>query len=189
MRNLKTVGTLKLVASLLTLVCVVLIIMETTNASAQQVRRNPGLHMWGPGKHWRKDWEFDKMSPRHRHRMQRHWTFMNGNIPARFQNSKNPYGDSETAIVKGEKLYAANCASCHGVEGLGEGEAGNDLYPSPALLAFIVQMPIAADSYLMWTISEGGKDFNTEMPAFKGTLNDDEIWQVIAYIRNGFALP
>lgn len=151
--------------------------------------KQPSWHMWGPGADWRENWRPGQMSPRHRHRMQRHWTFMNGQLPARYQNLKNPMDGTEANILKGQKIYLDKCASCHGIEGLGEGEAGNDLFPSPALLAFIVQMPIAVDSYLMWTVSEGGKDLNTGMPAFKDSLNDDEIWQVIAYVRNGFALP
>jgi len=158
-------------------------------AAGDEAVKQPGWHMWGPGTDWRKSWRPGEMSPRHRHRMHRHWTFMNGQIPARYQNLKNPMDGSDVNIMKGQKLYLDNCASCHGIEGLGEGEAGNDLFPSPALLAFIVQMPIAVDSYLMWTISEGGKDLNTGMPAFKDTMNDDEIWQVITYVRNGFAMP
>ncbi len=157
--------------------------------AAEPGAERPRWHMWGGGWNWRKQWQHGQMTPRHRHRMQRHWTFMNGQIPARYQNLQNPRKDVDADIKKGQQIYADNCASCHGVEGLGEGEAGNDLYPSPALLAFIVQMPIAVDSYLMWTIAEGGTDFNTEMPAFKDNLNDDEIWQVITYLRNGFALP
>ena len=157
--------------------------------AGEDAGKPPGWQMWGPGTDWRKNWRPGEMTPRHRHRMHRHWTFMNGQIPARYQNLKNPMDGSDANIMKGQKLYLDKCASCHGIEGLGEGEAGNDLYPSPALLAFIVQMPIAVDSYLMWTISEGGADLNTGMPAFKETLNDDEIWQVITYVRNGFALP
>ena len=163
--------------------------LSTGPAWGQDSQKQPGWHLWGPGEEWRRGWHQDNMSPRHRHRMQRHWIFMNGNIPARFQNLKNPFGDNEDAIKQGESIYSTNCAQCHGTEGLGEGEAGNDLYPSPALLAFMIQMPIAVDSYLMWTISEGGEAFNTGMPAFKEKLNDEDIWRVITYLRNGFALP
>ena len=46
--------------------------------------------------------------------------------------------------------------------------------------------PIAVDEYLLWSISEGGRQFDTEMPAFKGTLSREEIWKVIAFMRAGF---
>lgn len=154
-----------------------------------EVSQRPGWHMWGPDSAWRQEWDNSTMTPMHRHRMQRHWLFMNGNIPARYQALKNPHGNSDAAVEKGQALYTKHCATCHGDEGFGEGKAGFDLNPSPALLAFIVQSPIAVDSYLMWSIAEGGVDLNSGMPAFKSTLSADEIWQIVSYIRNGFAPP
>ncbi len=158
-----------------------------TARSAESVR--PGWQMLGPGSKWRQEWDQNTMTPLHRHRMQRHWLFMNGNIPARYQGLSNPHGNSDEAIERGQTLYTQHCARCHGDEGFGEGKAGFDLNPSPALLAFIVQTPIAVDSYLMWSIAEGGADLNSEMPAFKTVLNENEIWQIVSYIRNGFAPP
>lgn len=154
-----------------------------------QAKDQPNWHMLAPDSQWRQSWGGDTMTPTHRHRMQRHWLFMNGNIPARYQGLKNPLGSSDKAVEMGQALYTSHCARCHGDEGFGEGEAGFDLTPSPALLAFIVQMPIAVDSYLMWSIAEGGTDLSSKMPAFKETLSVDEMWQVVAYIRNGFAPP
>lgn len=58
--------------------------------------------------------------------------------------------------------------------------------PSPALLAYMIQMPMSVDEYLMWSIAEGGKAFGTDMPVFKEKLASDEIWQIIAYMRAGF---
>jgi mono/diheme cytochrome c family protein len=50
----------------------------------------------------------------------------------------------------------------------------------------MIQRPIAVDEYLLWSIAEGGKQFDTEMPAFKDTLKREEIWKIIAYMRVGF---
>jgi mono/diheme cytochrome c family protein len=47
-------------------------------------------------------------------------------------------------------------------------------------------MPMAGDEYLLWTVSEGGKAFETAMPAFKDSLSEDQIWSIIAYMRAGF---
>ena len=38
----------------------------------------------------------------------------------------------------------------------------------------------------MWTVSEGGKPFGTAMPAFKNELTQEQIWQLVAYLRAGF---
>jgi len=154
-----------------------------------ETMERPGWQMLGPDSKWRRDWDERTMTPMHRHRMQRHWLFMNGSIPARYQGLKNPLGNADIAGEKGQALYTTNCAKCHGDEGFGEGKAGFDLNPSPALLAFIVQTPIAVDSYLMWSIAEGGDKLNSEMPAFKTKLSETEIWQIVSYIRNGFAPP
>jgi mono/diheme cytochrome c family protein len=47
-------------------------------------------------------------------------------------------------------------------------------------------MPDAVDEYLLWAISEGGKSFGTNMPAFKDALTEEQIWQIITYMRAGF---
>jgi mono/diheme cytochrome c family protein len=90
------------------------------------------------------------------------------------------------AIEAGGPLYVDHCQRCHGETGLGNGDLAPDLSPTPALLAYLVQQPIAGDQYLLWSISEGGKQFGTAMPAFKSELSQEQIWQIIAYLRAGF---
>ena len=77
-------------------------------------------------------------------------------------------------------------ASCHDASGMGHGDAGLALYPSPALLAHLLRMPQAVDEYLLWAISEGGESFGTAMPVFKDALGRERIWQIITYMRAGF---
>lgn len=79
-------------------------------------------------------------------------------------------------------LYGNRCARCHGATGMGDGEAGRALNPSPALLAYTIQMPLAADEYLFWTLAEGGVPFGTEMPAFKDELTSDQSSKVVSYM-------
>jgi mono/diheme cytochrome c family protein len=44
----------------------------------------------------------------------------------------------------------------------------------------------SVDEYLLWTISDGGAQFGTEMPAYKEILTDNQIWQIVTYMRAGF---
>lgn len=152
---------------------------EMMHGMRTQDRWNPGWtrrEMWGPG----------MMGPMHNQRMARHWTFMHSGIPNEYRGKVNPLASDKAILKEGAKLYSQSCASCHGSNGMGNGEVGEDLNPSPALLAYMIQMPMAVDEYMMWTISEGGMPFGTDMPAFKDNLTENEIWKVISFMRAGF---
>jgi mono/diheme cytochrome c family protein len=98
-------------------------------------------------------------------------------VPPEFAGVKNPFGSE--ASTAGAEIFKTNCATCHGDKGLGDGSAGIYLDPRPANLA--VLNTAVADDYLYWRISTG-RD-GTAMPAWKGVLDDQQIWQVIAFIR------
>jgi mono/diheme cytochrome c family protein len=44
----------------------------------------------------------------------------------------------------------------------------------------------SVDEYLLWSTSEGGVQFGTEMPAFKTVLTERQIWQIVIYMRADF---
>lgn len=132
--------------------------------------------MWGAGMH----------RPGQRQRMARHWTFMNSGIPQEYSGVRSPFAQKPEVVQEGSKLYQQHCSVCHGAQGMGDGAIANSLNPSPALLAYMIQMPMMVDGYLLWSISDGGKEFGTDMPAFKDQLSQDQIWRVIAFMRAGF---
>lgn len=81
-------------------------------------------------------------------------------------------------------VYTANCASCHGSSGKGDGPAGSVLAPAPFDLAWLSEMKISrSDGFMYWTIAEGGAPVASSMPAFAKTLPSDDIWAVTAYIQ------
>ena len=82
-------------------------------------------------------------------------------------------------LARGAELYAANCASCHGDRGLGDGPAGRGLDPAPANLADADALRDASpiDFYRRITIGVAG----TSMPAFETTLPADDRWAVAVY--------
>jgi mono/diheme cytochrome c family protein len=58
--------------------------------------------------------------------------------------------------------------------------------PAPADLEWLDRTPKnKAEPYMYWTIAEGGRQFESDMPAFKGKLPKSDIWAVIAYVRAG----
>ncbi len=131
-------------------------------------------------------WSLQNLDPEQRQRMLRFSTFVNGGIPQDYLNVENTVGYTVRAIAEGGPLYKTHCQSCHGVTGLGNGDLAYALKPSPALLAYMVQQPVAVDHYLLWSIAEGGKQFGTAMPAFKNRLSQEQIFQIVAYLRAGF---
>ena len=79
----------------------------------------------------------------------------------------------------GAKVFKNNCEVCHGAEGHGDGPAGQALDPQPKNLAEL--QAVAGDDYLFWRVSEGKP--GTSMVAWKGILNEEQIWQVVSFMR------
>ncbi len=115
---------------------------------------------------------------------ERHRYFMQRGVPEEYLNSRNPLGGTADNLAAGRALYAANCETCHGPKGHGDGPTAKTLQPPPANIAALARMPMASDSYLMWTVSEGGAPVGSAMPAFKGSLSEIERWKIITYVRN-----
>ena len=58
--------------------------------------------------------------------------------------------------------------------------------PASPEAAYLLNSTPISDEYLLWAISDGGKPFGTKMPAFKDALTEQQIWQIITYMRAGF---
>ncbi len=107
-----------------------------------------------------------------------------GGIPTPYSNMRNPLPPSAENKQRGAQLFQAYCASCHGPRGMGDGVAARALTPRPANLARLARMPmLSRDNYLMWTISDGGVQFRTAMPAFKTAITQDDRWRIIHFLR------
>lgn len=114
----------------------------------------------------------------------RHHTAKTGGIPAPYTNVHNPLPATPENAQRGASVYAADCASCHGEDGRGDGPGSRGLKPPPAELGWLARVPTRRlDAYMDWTVAEGGPPLGTAMPSFKGKLSDQDIWAVIGYIQ------
>ena len=80
---------------------------------------------------------------------------------------------------RGAEVFQANCETCHGPQGHGDGPAGQVLDPQPKNLPELAAR--ASDDYLFWRVSTGKP--GTSMAPWAGILTGEQIWQAVAYIR------
>jgi len=89
----------------------------------------------------------------------------------------------EPGAPKGQRLYLGLCATCHGVDGRGSWRAALFLV-RPGNLANGVALDRRSDTYLFDLIKHGGAPIGRPgMPAFGSTINDEEIAEVVRYVR------
>lgn len=113
----------------------------------------------------------------------RHRFVRRNGLPAEYRSLENPLAPTRERVDAGERLYRANCAACHGPSGQGDGPAAESLDPAPTNIARLARMPMAGDAYLYWTIAEGGVPVGSAMPPYEDSLDEQQIWQVILYLR------
>jgi len=82
-------------------------------------------------------------------------------------------------IQNGSRLYRAHCAQCHGGPGVAPQPYALGLNPTPAALVGTARTRSAAE--IFWITRQGIK--MTGMPAWRHRLADDEIWDVVAFMR------
>jgi mono/diheme cytochrome c family protein len=158
--------------------------MSAWSQDRQPLQRN--FDYWQPDWMVRELWGPGSMPKGMMVRLLRHTMYMQYGVPNSYEGAKSTVPPGPPTLAAGSKLYGEHCAGCHGRNGLGDGEPGRAVSPSPALLGYMIRRPVSVDEYLLWTIADGGKQFDSEMPAFKDKLSRDDIWRVIAYMRAGF---
>jgi mono/diheme cytochrome c family protein len=87
-----------------------------------------------------------------------------------------------TSVSAGKKLYASNCASCHGETAQGDGRAGKQLNPAPPSLVDATWIHGSTDGEIFLVIRDGVKD--TGMKAFGSRMTTHQIWDVVNYLRS-----
>ena len=123
---------------------------------------------------------------RWRANIDRHQQVLMRGVPAPYDKVRDAGPDTEGRLRVGAALFSRHCSSCHGWSGTGGGSEGFFLVPAPADLEWLQGAPKErADPYIYWTIAEGGKVVNSEMPAFKDSLTKEDIWALTAYLRAG----
>jgi mono/diheme cytochrome c family protein len=92
----------------------------------------------------------------------------------------NPIPADDASIQRGEELYQATCVQCHGVAGRGDGPAAASFSP-PAADFTTAHAKLHLDGEFFNWIKNGKPP--TAMPAFGDQFTDEQIWDIINYLR------
>ena len=97
---------------------------------------------------------------------------------------RSPTGFTSASIVRGAGLFNNNCTACHGPAGRGDGPLAKSLPIPPADLT-AAHLFGHSDGELFWWLGHGieGPDGSLAMPGFAGSLDEDQRWNLIDYIR------
>lgn len=106
-------------------------------------------------------------------------------VPGEYADLRVPSKDATAdALAKGKQTFQVECSLCHGQGGKGDADLGRLMYP-PAADLTASRTSTKSDGQLFYLIAHGVN--LTGMPAwgtkFGGANTDDDIWQMIAYIR------
>jgi mono/diheme cytochrome c family protein len=98
----------------------------------------------------------------------------------------NPLPTDQPTRAAGGRLYAEHCAVCHGASGQGDGPLAAGLAPRPGDLTQHMLPGKHTDGQVFLWIKQGFP--SSAMPAWGNRLDDQQIWQIVAYLR-GLAQP
>lgn len=102
-------------------------------------------------------------------------------IARRAPNTKNPVPPTAEVLRAGLEHYREMCVMCHGAPGIPPGEVGKGLNPPPPNLAS-ADAQEGSDGELFEVIARGVR--MTGMPAWSRTHSDEQIWQMVAFVRH-----
>jgi high-affinity iron transporter len=85
-------------------------------------------------------------------------------------------------LGEGRALYEANCASCHGASGMGDGPLAKGMEPPPPALGDAAAMRDATPALIYRIVSVGIA--GTAMTGWADKLSPDQRWNVVAYVNS-----
>ena len=106
--------------------------------------------------------------------------------PDNYLKTKNPLEATPQNILAGKTLFQVDskpsaCRICHGISGDGFGIMFHRVKPKPRNFTCVYTMEELPDGQLFWIIQNGSP--GTAMPSFS-YLADDQVWQLILYLRS-----
>lgn len=97
------------------------------------------------------------------------------------ESKENPVEADERSLEDGQERFRKLCVPCHGPAGDGKGSQAASLAKPPADLTKISDQYTDYHLFLQIRMGRGG------MPMWRSHMDDNEIWDVVNYVRHGLA--
>ena len=110
---------------------------------------------------------------------------MRNAVETRAMGMEEPPLDDPLLVRKGAGHYATGCAPCHGGPGQPRSPIVLQLVPEPPTLPPLLEQWRAQE--LFWIVRHGLK--YTAMPGWASAHRDDEVWAVVAFLREMGDMP
>lgn len=94
---------------------------------------------------------------------------------------KNPTPDNDASVKEGMEHFQHHCQVCHGLDGHATGVPFAAMMDPPVPDLSEKEIQEYADGQLKWIIENGIAP--SGMPAWKGMLDDDEMWKIVRFLR------
>jgi mono/diheme cytochrome c family protein len=93
----------------------------------------------------------------------------------------NPVPDNEASVKEGMEHFQHHCQVCHGLDGHATGVPFAAMMDPPVPDLDEKEIQEYTDGQLKWIIENGIAP--SGMPAWKGMLDDDEMWKIVRFMR------
>jgi mono/diheme cytochrome c family protein len=102
-------------------------------------------------------------------------------VPSSARSQKNPFAVTPEVLAEARSHFADHCAICHGNDGSGKTEIGQNLYPKAPDMRLPVTQNLS-DGEMYYIIHNGIR--LTGMPAWGTSAKDDDSWKLVLFIRH-----
>jgi mono/diheme cytochrome c family protein len=101
-------------------------------------------------------------------------------IPASQRDAKNPFAPTAEVLSEARAHFADHCALCHGNDGSGKTQIGQNLYPKTPDMRLPATQDLT-DGEIYYVIHNGIR--LTGMPAWGTEVKDEDSWKLVLFIR------
>jgi len=102
-------------------------------------------------------------------------------VPASERNAKNPFAPTPEVLSEARAHFADHCAICHGNDGSGKTQIGQNLYPKTPDMR-LPETQNLTDGEVYYIIHNGIR--LTGMPAWGTEEKDEDSWKLVVFIRH-----